>query len=235
VDKNKAVSSYLGRTLSFLVAYSFAAVVIGFTGVMVTKILPYMTFEHAINFLGTKPDAVLDRGYFMAAFYVHITSSVLVIFGGIFQFFPLSLRETKQPGRYLKVHRLIGKIYIASILLFAAPSGLVLAAFANGGLAAKVGFTLQCFVWWGTTYAAWRAILQRDWEKHAEMMLRSYAVTLAAMSLRTESYALVYFFGTKPMETYLTVTWLSWVGNFFVAEVLIYFGMAKRLVHNIKL
>ena len=216
------------RLLSRLLAYSFAVAVIGFTVLMVTKILPYMTFERAINFLGTKPDAVLDRNYFMVAFYIHITSSVLAILGGIFQFFP------KIGGGYPNVHILIGKIYIASILLLAAPSGLVLAAFANGGLPAKVGFTFQCFVWWATTYAAWQAIMQRNWEEHAKMMLRSYAVTLAAMSLRTESYALVYFFGTKPIETYLTVTWLSWVGNFFMAEVLIYFGMAKKLVADFR-
>ncbi len=220
--------------LQRFLGYAFAAAVIGFTGVMLTKILPYMTFERAINFLGTKSDAVLDRTYFMVAFYVHITSSVLAILGGIFQFFPESLRGTKQLRGYPKVHIFIGKIYIASILLLAAPSGLVLAAFANGGLPSKVGFALQCLVWWGMTYAAWQAIMERNWEKHAAMMIRSYAVTLAAMSLRTESYALVYFWGTKPMETYLTVTWLSWVGNFFIAELLIYFGMAKRMVAALK-
>lgn len=214
--------------LQRFLGYAFAAAVIGFTGVMLTKILPYMTFERAINFLGTKSDAVLDRTYFMVAFYIHITSSVLAILGGIFQFFPKILRG------YPKVHIFVGKIYIASILLLAAPSGLVLAAFANGGLPAKIGFALQCFVWWGLTYAAWQAIMEKNWEKHAELMIRSYAVTLAAMSLRTESYALVYFWETKPMETYLTVTWLSWVGNFFIAELLIYFGMAKKMVAILK-
>ena len=214
----------LRNVLAQLIAYAFAALVLAFTAVMVTKILPYMTFERAINFLGTKPDAVLDRTYFMVAFYVHITSSVLAIAGGIFQFFPKILRG------YPRVHIFIGKIYIASILLLAAPSGLILAAFANGGLPAKVGFTLQCLVWWATTYAAWQAIMQQHWEKHAALMIRSYGVTLAAMSLRTESYALVYFCSTKPIETYLTVTWLSWVGNFFIAELLIYFGLAKKLI-----
>jgi hypothetical protein len=217
------------RLLVRLLAYSFATFILVFTVVMVVKILPYMTFERAINFLGTKSDAVLDRPYFIVAFYIHITSSVLAIGGGIFQFFPAILRA------YPKVHILIGKIYIASILLLAAPSGLIIAAFANGGLPSKVGFSLQCFVWWATTYAAWQAIMRKNWEEHAAMMIRSYAVTLAAMSLRTESYALVYLFGTKPMETYLTVTWLSWVGNFFIAEVLIYFGMAKKMVATLKM
>ncbi len=218
----------LKRFLAQALAYSFAAFILVFTAVMVIKILPYLTFERAINFLGTKPDDVLNRNYFMVAFYVHITSSVLAIGGGIFQFFPKILRG------YPKVHIFIGKIYISSILFFAAPAGLIIAGFANGGFPSKVGFSLQCFVWWATTFAAWRAIMRRNWEEHAAMMLRSYAVTLAAMSLRTESYALVYLFGTKPMETYLTVTWLSWVGNLFLVEILIYFGLGKKLVEKAK-
>jgi hypothetical protein len=208
-----------------IIGYLFAAWILIFTGIMVTKVLPYLSFERAINFLGTKPDHVLDRNYFMVAFYIHITTSVLAIGGGIFQFFPKILRG------YPKVHRLIGKIYIGSILLFAAPSGLVLAAFANGGLAAKVGFTLQCFVWWFTTYAAWHEVMKQRFLQHSEMMLRSYAVTIAAMSLRTESYFMVYVFETKPIETYLTVTWLSWVGNLLIAETLIYFGLAKYWIN----
>jgi Predicted membrane protein (DUF2306) len=183
-----------------------------------------MTFERAINFLGTKPDAVLDKNYFMVAFYIHITSSVFVMGGGIFQFFPKILRGLP------KVHHAIGKIYIGSILLLAAPSGLVLAAYANGGLPSKVGFAMQCLVWWWITFAALQTAMKKDWSKHAEMMLRSYAVTLAAMSLRTESYALYYVFETKPIETYLTVTWLSWVGNLFIAEIMIYFGFVKYLL-----
>jgi hypothetical protein len=207
-----------------IIGYSFAAWILIFTGIMVTKVLPYLSFERALNFLGTKPNEVLDRNYFMWAFYIHITSSVLVMGGGIFQFFPKILRG------YPKVHHLIGKIYIGSVLLLAAPSGLVLAAFANGGLAAKVGFSLQCVVWWLTTYAAWHEVLKKQFVRHTEMMLRSYAVTIAAMSLRMESYFMVYVFETKPIETYLTVTWLSWVGNLLIVETLIYYGFAKKLV-----
>ena len=209
------------------IGYIFAAWILIFTGIMVTKVLPYLgNLGNDINFLGTKPDHVLNRNYFMWAFYVHITTSVIAMLSGIFQFFPQILRG------YPKVHRLIGKIYIGSVLLFAAPSGLVLAAFANGGLAAKVGFTLQCIVWWFATYAAWHEVIKQRFVRHSEMMLRSYAVTIAAMSLRTESYFMVYLFETKPIETYLTVTWLSWVGNLLIAETLIYFGLAKYWIEK---
>jgi len=194
-----------------------------FTGVMATKVLPYLSFERAIHFLGTKPDEVLDKRHFMAAFYIHITSSLVVMALGLGQFFPFLTR------RFPAFHRLSGKIYILAILFLAAPSGLVLAAYANGGLPAQVGFSLQCIVWWFITFAAWREIRQKRFVPHANMMIRSYAVTLAAMSLRTESYVMYYWFGTKPLETYLTVTWLSWVGNLLLAELLIYGGLGKNL------
>ena len=50
------------------------------------------------------------------------------------------------------------------------------------------------------------------------------------MSLRIGSYVMIYYLGTKPIETYLTVTWLSWVGNLFVAEILIFFGWGSYLI-----
>jgi hypothetical protein len=110
---------------------------------------------------------------------------------------------------------------------------LVLAFYANGGLPAKVGFTLQCLVWWGLTWVAWREIKNRRFLSHADMMIRSFAVTLAAMSLRTESYFMYYWFETKPIETYVTVTWLSWVGNLLLAEALIYAGLGKWWIQTV--
>lgn len=210
-----------------IIAYLSAMAILVFTLIMLTKVLPYMTFEKAINFLGTKTDEVLDKQHFIWSFYIHITSSLFVMGGGVFQFFPILIKN------YPRLHRNIGKMYVFFILILAAPSGLVLATYANGGLAARVGFSLQCIVWWTVTYLAWNEIMKRRYESHANMMIRSFAVTLAAMSLRTESYVMYYWFGTKPIETYLTVTWLSWVGNLLLAEVLIFNGLGKKIVHYI--
>jgi hypothetical protein len=132
------------------------------------------------------------------------------------------------------LHRILGKVYVVVILALAAPSGLVLASYANAGLAAKVGFTLQSLVWWVVTYIAWQEATQKRWLNHTHAMLRSFAVTLAAMSLRTESYIMYYYLDTKPIETYLTVTWLSWVGNLLFVEILIYIGLGRQLLKSIK-
>jgi hypothetical protein len=93
---------------------------------------------------------------------------------------------------------------------------------------------MQCIVWWLSTLLAWQEIHKRQWLSHIEWMIRSYAITLAAMSLRLESYWLYYFMGTKPIETYLTVTWLSWTGNLLIAEIMIRMGAGKLLLKAIK-
>jgi hypothetical protein len=202
------------------------AVVVAFTALMATKVWPYLSFEPGIHFLTTKSAATNADALFRVGFYVHITSSLWVQAAGLAQFFPRWFRSRA------RLHRNLGKLYVASILALAAPSGLILAAYANGGLVAKVGFALQCVVWGLSTWQAYCLARQRRWEEHTAWMIRSFAVTLAALSLRSESYLLYYLLGTKPIETYLTVTWLSWTGNLVLAEVLIQAGAARRLVRQ---
>lgn len=213
--------SRFSSTLFFL---SVAA----FTILMLTKVIPYLSFEPEIDFLTTKTDRVLAKKDFQVGFYVHILSSWWVMGIGLFQFIPSFVKK------YRRTHQTLGKVYVFSILFLAAPSGFVLALYANGGLPAKVGFSLQCLVWWLTTLVAWYEIRKNQWQRHIEWMMRSYAVTLAAMSLRVGSYVMVYFLSTKPIETYLTVTWASWVVNLIIAEVLIYNNLGNYLIHKIR-
>jgi hypothetical protein len=213
-------------TLPRLFQFLAGAVVAAFAGLMATKVWPYLSFEPGIHFLTTKSETTNANSLFRLGFYVHITSSLWVLGAGLVQFFPRWFR-----GR-ARLHRNLGKLYVGSILALAAPSGLILAAYANGGLVAKVGFALQCVVWWLSTWQAYRLARQRRWEEHTAWMLRSFAVTLAALSLRSESYLLYHVFGTKPIETYLTVTWLSWTGNLVLAEVLVQAGAARRLLRG---
>ncbi len=213
----------LRRLLLALAALFVAA----FAGLMLTKTLPYYTFEKGIHFLTTKSDATNDNPVFRLGFYVHITSSLVVLTLGLLQLLPWLAR--RGPG----LHRALGLGYVLGILALAAPSGLILARFANGGLAAQVGFALQCLVWWLCTWKAYRTARRRHWPLHVDWMLRSYAVTLAALALRGESYLLYYVFETKPIETYLTVTWLSWVGNLVLVEVLLEGGLGRYFLREL--
>jgi hypothetical protein len=212
------------RKLPLALAALFIA---AFAGLMLTKTLPYYSFQKGIHFLTTKSDETNDNTWFRLGFYVHITTSLVVLVLGLLQWVPVLA------SRGARLHRWLGYGYVGGILGLAAPSGLVLARFANGGLAAQVGFSLQCLVWWLTTWAAYRAARRRQWPRHVEWQVRSYAVTLAALALRGESYLMYYAFHTKPIETYLTVTWLSWVGNLIVAEVLLELGLGRYFLREI--
>lgn len=203
-----------------------ALVVAAFAVLMATKTYPYLGFEKGINFLTTKSEETNDNLLFRLGFYVHITTSLVVLVAGLLQFLPFIA------ARGAQLHRSLGKVYIIGILGLAAPSGLILAYFANGGLVSQVGFTLQCLVWWLVTWRAYRAARQQSWPAHVDWMLRSYAVTLAALALRGESYLMYYLFETKPIETYLTVTWLSWVGNLIVMEVLLELGLGRYFLRQ---
>jgi hypothetical protein len=212
------------RKLPLLLA---ALLIAAFAALMLTKTLPYYSFEKGIHFLTTKSDETNDNPWFRLGFYVHITTSLVVLVVGLLQWLPVVAR------RGPRLHRWLGYGYVGGILGLAAPSGLILAKFANGGLVAQVGFTLQCGVWWLTTWLAYRAARQRQWPRHVQWQVRSYAVTLAALALRGESYVMFYAFGTKPIETYLTVTWLSWVGNLILAEVLLELGLGHYFLREI--
>ncbi|MCF8326042.1 MAG: DUF2306 domain-containing protein, partial [Leadbetterella sp.] len=84
------------------------------------------------------------------------------------------------------------------------------------------------------TLKAFLNIKEGNITQHLRYMIRSLAVTYAAFSLRTESYIMYQYMGTKPIETYLTVVWLSWVGNLFLAEILLFTKIDRYFVKLIK-
>ncbi|WP_460501845.1 DUF2306 domain-containing protein, partial [Hymenobacter agri] len=98
-----------------------AMLIAAFAGLMLTKTLPYYTFEKGIHFLTTKSDDTNDNPVFRLGFYVHITTSLVVLVLGLLQFLPWLVR------RGARLHRALGKGYVLGILALAAPSGLVLA------------------------------------------------------------------------------------------------------------
>jgi hypothetical protein len=53
-------------------------------------------------------------------------------------------------------------------------------------------------------------------------MIRSYALTLSAVTLRGWKVILVPMVEASPMELYRFVAWISWTLNLGVAEIIIY-------------
>jgi hypothetical protein len=72
-------------------------------------------------------------------------------------------------------------------------------------------------LWFATTAMAYTQIRARNIAAHQQWMIRSYALTLAAMMLRL--YVPSAVVAGIPFESaYPLISWLCWVPNLIVAE-----------------
>lgn len=142
-------------------------------------------------------------------FRLHVVGGALALLVGPFQFLP-GLRS-KRP----RVHRWTGRLYVAAIVA-GSIGGLYMAQYSFGGLVTHAGFGVLAVLWFAATVMALRAILSGDVAAHRRWMIRSYALTFAAVTLRLWLPGLAAGFG---LETgYQIVAWLAWVPNLLWAE-----------------
>ncbi len=95
-----------------------------------------------------------------------------------------------------------------------------LAQFAYGGIVSQAGFTLLAVMWVFTLIMAIWTIRQRDVSAHRNWMVRNYALTFAAVTLRL-LLVIIDLAGMPFSEGYKFVAWASGVPNALVAEILI--------------
>ena len=118
--------------------------------------------------------------------------------------------------RLLGLHRWLGAGYAVAVLL-AGTAALALAPSSFGGMVAHLGFGGLGACWLATTILAVRSILRLDISAHRRWMYRSYALALAAVTLRIYmpvSLAL----GIEFEAAYRVVSWLCWVPNLMIVE-----------------
>jgi hypothetical protein len=163
------------------------------------------------GFLLTKQEYVLQTIY-LPAFYVHIITGSLVLIAGAFQ-----LSKTIRQ-RFPRWHRYAGRVYATIILILTAPSGFVMALYANGGLSSQICFALLASFWWYFTFVGWRRAMENDLVSHRRFMLRSYVLTFAAVTLRMYSFMFA-LAGFRGEGIYSIIVWLSWVPSLIVLEL----------------
>lgn len=143
------------------------------------------------------------------AFYAHITLAPIGLLLMPFQFW-MGLRSRRP-----QTHRWIGRAYGLCILL-AGIGGLLMAVGTKAGPVAAIGFGLLAVLWLGSTgYGIWLARRGRIAE-HQRWMIRSAALTFAAVTLRV--YLPVLFMTLGEEVGYTLVSWLCWVPNLVVTE-----------------
>jgi hypothetical protein len=117
------------------------------------------------------------------------------------------------------VHRVTGRIVLASIAV-GGTAGFLLSWSTVAGPVGTAGFGLLAILW--VTFAALglRAIRRGDIGTHRAWMMRTFAMTYAAVTLRVWLITLIMLLGDFH-SAYLLVPFLSWVPNLVVVELLL--------------
>jgi uncharacterized membrane protein len=161
----------------------------------------------------------------LVAFFTHIVAGGIALVTGPFQFWR-GLRD-----RAPRVHRWTGRVSLVAIAV-AGSAGLVLAPFSAAGLVGFFGFGTLAGLWLLAGWRGYRAIRRGDVPSHRAWMMRAFALTYSAVTLRLWLPLLILvqvpFAGSGGFDgdaafanAYAAVPFLAWLPNLVVAEWLI--------------
>ncbi len=143
-------------------------------------------------------------------FLLHIgAASFALLFGG-YQILP-GMRK-----RHLKLHRWIGRLYALTVLIGGA-SGLFI-AFNIDGAVGIIGFALLAVLWLFTTAKAILYARAKNIAVHRIWMIRSFALTFAAVTLRLQLALFMFGLHMPYEQVYPILAWSCWVPNILFAQ-----------------
>ena len=143
-------------------------------------------------------------------FMAHVAGGVIALTLGAFQ-----LVTWRGPRRWW--HRMAGRTYVAACLT-AAVAGLLLAPDSLAGPVSGLGFSLLAVAWFTATGLAWRRAVTGDFARHRRWMIRSLAMTFAAVTLRI-LLVLAPLTDVDFLTAYRAIAFLSWVPNLILVEL----------------
>jgi hypothetical protein len=117
-------------------------------------------------------------------------------------------------------------LYVAACTAGGA-SALVLAAGVSTGPVAASGFGALGMLWLYVTLQGLRTARARDFPCHRAWMIRSYALTFAAVTLRIY-LPVSQVIGIDFALAYRCIAWLAWVPNIAIAEAYVRRGARSR-------
>ncbi|HKW33266.1 MAG TPA: DUF2306 domain-containing protein [Candidatus Acidoferrum sp.] len=163
-------------------------------------------------FLGTPGDKHFSRYVFLLR--LHIAGGMGALLAGPWQF------AEKLRVRALNLHRWLGRFYLLEVAL-GSIAGFAMALVSEEGLPTHLGFGMLAVLWFFTGLQAYRAVRSGNIVAHRQWMIRNFALTLAAVTLRNYMPLILFVLHWPFRPAYICVSWLCWVPNLLVAEWLI--------------
>jgi uncharacterized membrane protein len=144
-------------------------------------------------------------------FFAHTTIAPFALLLGVWQFLPVTRRSA--------YHRWAGRVYVMCVIL-GSLSGFFIAMTTEEGRLTGTGFMILAVLWFGATLKAYLLARAGDFTAHRVWMIRSYALTCAAITLRIIlPTGLV--LGAGFSNSYLAAAWGCWIINLVIAEWII--------------
>lgn len=131
--------------------------------------------------------------------------------------------------RHPRVHRVMGRAYLSAVAL-GAVGGIVTSIYSTLGLKGFFGFAALDVLWVWTAYRAYRAVRAQNFREHEAWMIRNFALTYAAVTLRLEFALLLLVqlpfhapggFAHAYEQAYGSLPYVAWIPNLVIAEFII--------------
>jgi hypothetical protein len=202
------ITSSAGRAVVVLLTFEVAAV----------SALRYFTGSEP------PPPPILANAFAKPFLLLHVAGGVTALLVAPLQF--AQRIRTRRPS----LHRLAGRAYLVGCAI-GAPAGLMLALGTTAGAVARVGFAMPAVLWAAFTWLGRRAAVDRRFAAHRDWMIRSYALTSTAITLRLMLPASA-LLGFDFLPAYRAISWLAWITNLALFEYMIRRTRSPRAIQT---
>lgn len=204
----------------YLLLISFWMPICFFSLLIVYNTLPYFTFKQDFIFI-TERTILFLKPLYKFSFYIHIFAGMFCIITALLQFSSIILKKRKA------IHIWSGRVYVFVVLFIGAPTGLYMSFFAKGGIAEKCLFMFMAISWFYFTAKGLITVFQKNIKQHKMWMIRSYAMTLTAVTFRVY-YIILYLMDIELTKNYEVSLWMSVIGNIAIAEYIIFYKLKQH-------
>jgi uncharacterized membrane protein len=186
---------------------------------LLSSVIAVASYRYLLG-IGPIPPNVAENRLLNPWIVIHATASATALLIGSFQL----LARVRRSWPW--AHRWSGRVYVIACVI-GGVSALVLSAGISSGPIAGAGFGTLAILWVTATMVGWRAARKGRWIDHRRWMVRSFALTFAAVTLRLYlPFAVIgATLGFSFQIAYQAIAWLCWVPNALLAEW--YLGRTK--------
>jgi uncharacterized membrane protein len=161
------------------------------------------------------PDGIAANAFGKHWLVLHAGFASTALLLGAVQFSPVPRHRSPS------FHRVVGRMYVVACLV-GALSGFVLALGTSAGPIASIGFGLLSTAWTTVNLLGWQRARTGQYASHRRWMIRSWALTLSAVTLRLlVPIAEIADLPSDP--AYQAISFLCWVPNLVVAELILHY------------